>query len=136
MRNEERVLMDVPMPIAGGGVAVPPKMPPTSDHGERRRATTPLIFEAVERRKMNIQKAGVDVLQETRRIQEEAATEGLRAQVRGFGAQLEAARAAGRAEVAAEMEEAMRGEIAKEREAMLRCLRAVHGGAGAVLWGG
>ena len=120
MRNEERVLMDVPMSIAGGGVNVAPKMPPATDHGERRRATTPLIFEAVERRKMNIQKAGVDVLQETRRIQEEGAVEGLRAQVRGFSAQLEAARTAGREEASAELEGAFQAKIEEEREAMLR----------------
>jgi flagellar assembly protein FliH len=120
MRNEERVLMDVPMPIAGGGVNVPSKMPSAADHVERRRSTTPLIFEAVERRKMNIQKAGVDVLQETRRIQDEAATEGLRAQVRGFGAQLEAARAAGRAEALAELDGELRARVEGEREAMVR----------------
>ena len=120
MRNEERVLMDVPMPIAGGGVNVASKMPPAAEHGERRRSTTPLVFESVERRKMNIQKAGVDVLQETRRIQDEATIESLRAQVRGFGAQLEAAKAAGRAEALAELQEAVQGEVRAEREAIAR----------------
>ena len=117
MHNE----MDVPMSIAGGGVNVGAKMPPAADHGERRRATTPLIFEAVERRKMTIQKAGVDVLQETRRIQEESAMESLRAQVRGFGAQLEAAKAAGKAEALGELEGELRARIEEEREAMVRC---------------
>ena len=48
MRNEERVLMDVPMPIAGAGVV--PTVVPGAEHAERRRPTTPLVFEAVERR--------------------------------------------------------------------------------------
>jgi flagellar assembly protein FliH len=80
-------------------------------HGERRGTVTPLIFESVERRKANLKQAGVDLMKEAARAQEEAAVlEGLRGQIRGIPAQVEAARIEGRLE----------GRAAAERDALVR----------------
>lgn len=105
MHNTEQSGVDVRMRmnvIEGGPETAP------GDTGERRRAVTPLRFEAVERRKENLAQAGVDVLRETLRVQEEAnILDGLRSQIRAIPTRLEAAHeeglAQGRAECAHEI---------------------------------
>ena len=113
--------MDVPMTIAGLSGAVPSAAPGTEVVERRRATTTPLVFEAVERRKANLQKAGVDVMAETRRIQDEATIESLRGQVKSFAAQMDAAKIATRAEARAEWEAEFEARVAAEREAVVRC---------------
>lgn len=118
MHNPEELRSDVPLPLAS--VATGTTAGEAKEFVERRRPATPLVFESVERRQANLREAGVDLLAETMRVQEAAILEGLRHQVRGIPAQLEAARAEARAACHAEM---LAG-IDAERAAMVdACLR-------------
>ena len=117
MFKQDQVRADVPMPLADA-------VKGTSEFIERR-SVTPMIFESVERRRENLERAGVDVLRETVRVQEEAAVlDGLRAQLRAVPAQIESARLQARNEARLEWEEDLRDRIDMEREAMVQaCLQ-------------
>ena len=114
MFNTQQSGTDAKMPVVD-----PAK--PQSEFVERR-GVTPLVFESVERRREHLEKAGVDVMRETARVQEEAAqVDSLRNQLRAVPSQLETARAEARAAARLEWEEELREHIAMEREAMVQC---------------
>ena len=115
---------DVPMRMAGVGSGAGNE-PGQAEFVERRQAVTPLRFEAVERRRANLEQAGVDLVQEAARAQDAAALEALRAQLRGVPAQIEAARAEGHAAAVAEMQAGLQTAIDMERETVIRACAQV-----------
>ncbi|RXH56616.1 FliH/SctL family protein [Granulicella sibirica] len=107
-----------------GKMPLPDGAKPSTEFVERR-GVTPLVFESVERRREHLEKAGVDVLRETARVQEEMAQlDSLRNQLRGVPSQMESARAEARAAARLEWEEELREQISMEREAVVQsCLQ-------------
>lgn len=126
MPNAERVVREMPMPVAGAVAGAPGKREPAEFVERRRSAATPLVFESVERRRANLEQAGIDLMQEAARAQEEAAVlEGLRAQVRAFPAQLDAARTQARIEARHEWRAEFEDGIDRERAAMAKACAQV-----------
>ncbi len=121
MPNAEREVREMPMPGAGAVQGAPGKRT-SEEFVDRRRVTaTPLVFESVERRRANLEQAGIDLMQEAARAQEEAAVvEGLVAQVRAIPGQIEAARAQARIEARHEWRAEFEDGVDRERAAMAK----------------
>ncbi len=122
MLNQEQ-MKDTPMPM-GSTRAMPVGTPaaaaaPVPEFVERR-SVTPLIFESVERRRENLKQAGVDLVQEAAKAQELATLEALRAQVRSFPGQMEAARTQAIAEAREECEADLLARVDAERSTLVR----------------